>query len=164
MKWGDIGKKIAQSAPLIGGALGGPGGAAMGAIVASVLGVDAQPAVVAQAIQNDPKAALKLAEWEMKNAVHLRNHHRAILDLELRDTQHAREQHKLSIVPAILVFMLTGLVAAGGYLLFYTSIPADNREVMFMLFGNVVTAWLSSVAYWVGTSRSSNVKDVRKQD
>lgn len=164
MKWGDIGKKIAQSAPLIGGALGGPGGAAMGAVVASVLGVDAQPAVVAQAIQNDPQAALKLAEWEMKNAAHLRNHHRAILDLELRDTQHAREQHKLSIVPAILVFMLTGLVAAGGYLLFYTSIPADNREVMFMLFGNVVTAWLSSVAYWVGTSRSSNVKDVRKQD
>lgn len=163
MKWSDIGKKVAQAAPLIGGALGGPGGAAMGAIVASVLGVEAQPAAIAQAIQNDPSAALKLAEWEIKNAAHLRNHQKAILDVELRDTQHAREQHKLSVVPAILVFMLTAVVAAAGYLLFYTAIPPDNREVMFMLFGNVVTAWLSSVAYWVGTSRSSNVKDFRKQ-
>ncbi|TDX29113.1 holin (3TMs family) [Modicisalibacter xianhensis] len=64
MNWGDVKDAVAKYAPLAGAALGGPSGAAVGSILASVLGVEATPEAVQRAIQTDPEAAIKLRQVE----------------------------------------------------------------------------------------------------
>lgn len=64
MQWKDLPKLIGSAAPLIGGLIGGPAGAAVGQIAASALGVDATPDAVATALKTDPAAAVKLRQIE----------------------------------------------------------------------------------------------------
>ena len=49
--WAAIGRKVADAAPLLGTALGGPAGAALGALVASTLGTASNPAEVMKKLQ-----------------------------------------------------------------------------------------------------------------
>ncbi|RDD60212.1 3TM-type holin [Ferruginivarius sediminum] len=71
MDWKDVGdavRKVAgTAAPLIGTALGGPAGGAVGGLLASALGVEAEPDKVQAAVQADPEAALKLRELETRH-------------------------------------------------------------------------------------------------
>ena len=63
MDWKEIGRTAASvGAPLLGGVLFGPAGAAVGSIIAAQFGVspDATPDQVLTAINGDPDAALKL--------------------------------------------------------------------------------------------------------
>lgn len=64
MDWSALGKKIAGFAPLLGGAIMGPGGAALGALVANAVGADdpQDPASIAVAIDRNPDAAIRLQE------------------------------------------------------------------------------------------------------
>lgn len=64
MRWEDIATTVGKIAPAAGGALGGPAGAAVGGLIASALGVSARPEAVAQALQADPQAAVKLRQIE----------------------------------------------------------------------------------------------------
>jgi hypothetical protein len=64
MDWKDIASTVGKFAPLVGTALGGPAGAAVGAIVSAALGTPNTPDAVSQALQVDPAAAMKLAEIE----------------------------------------------------------------------------------------------------
>lgn len=68
MDWSDVGKAAAKAAPLLGTALLGPAGGAIGALVASVFGVEAEPDKVAAAIKADPEAAIKLRQIENEHA------------------------------------------------------------------------------------------------
>jgi len=55
MDWISVGKQVvAAGAPTIGAALGGPIGAQVGSVLATVLGVDATPAAVGDAVAADP--------------------------------------------------------------------------------------------------------------
>ncbi len=67
MDWDKLGELIADSAPLLGSALG-PVGAAGGAVIASIFGTKNNPDDIAAAIKADPNAALKLKEIELKNS------------------------------------------------------------------------------------------------
>lgn len=64
MEWRDVAETVGKMAPAAGGALGGPAGAAVGGVIARALGVAAEPGAVAQAVQQDPAAALKLRKIE----------------------------------------------------------------------------------------------------
>ncbi len=64
MQWKDLAKPIGAVAPLLGGLLLGPGGAAAGRFAAQALGVDADPGTVSQALRADPDAAVKLQQIE----------------------------------------------------------------------------------------------------
>jgi CDP-diglyceride synthetase len=50
------------------------------------------------------------------------------------------------------------MVAAGAWMLFNQSIPEDNREFAYMLYGALIAKWGDSIAYFVGTTRSSAEK------
>lgn len=86
MDWKALGKKIAGTgATLLGGAIGGPGGARLGGMVADALGLDTDdPDSIATAIDQDPEAALKLAEIQSAERVSLReiSSRQAIAELE----------------------------------------------------------------------------------
>lgn len=66
MDFSELAKTVAKlGAPILGGALLGPAGAAAGAALAAKFGADSiEPAVIAQKIESDPKAIDKLLELE----------------------------------------------------------------------------------------------------
>ncbi len=65
MNWKDLGKKIAGiGAPIVGGMLGGPAGAAVGKRLAGMLGVEDRPEAVEAYVAAHPEAAARLREIE----------------------------------------------------------------------------------------------------
>lgn len=73
MDWKDLAGAVGRHAPVLGGLLAGPGGAAVGALVASVLGTGASPDEVSQALTVSPDAAVRLKELEAKKQVELQS-------------------------------------------------------------------------------------------
>lgn len=83
MNWSDMAGTVGKFAPMLGGLLGGPPGAAAGALIASALGVENTPAAVSQAISDNPDIALKLAQIESDERVKLQQ---MVADLEKSQT------------------------------------------------------------------------------
>jgi hypothetical protein len=157
MKWSDIAEKVAQIAPLAGTLLGGPAGGAVGALIGKALGVDPTPDAVSQVMLN-PDSVLKLKELESTERQHLLSMQLQTLQIELADTQDARDKHQQSKMPAYICGALTVLVGMGAAALFTMHIPDGNKEIAYLLFGTLLAKWGDSIAYWVGTTRSSAEK------
>ena len=105
-----------------------------------------------------PDAAIKLKEIELAHRTRLEELLVEQAKSEIADTQHARASHRHSPMPAIICVALTFLVGAGAYLLFTVDIPDANREIAYLLFGTLLAKWGDSIAFWVGTTRSSAEK------
>lgn len=92
MDWKALGKKIASiGAPLLGGAIGGPAGAALGGIVAEALGVETNdPNEIALAIDKDPAAAVKLKEIQAQERIRLQEiaSAQALAEIQAETEQH----------------------------------------------------------------------------
>jgi uncharacterized membrane protein len=71
MEWKDIATSIGKFAPLLGTVVGGPAGAAVGALISATLGTDNDPSAVQQALVSNPDVALKLAQLESDQRVQL---------------------------------------------------------------------------------------------
>ena len=76
----------------------------------------------------------------------------------LEDRQDAREKHKHSKMPAILSVTLTAGLLLFIAALMYVNIPDANQRLIDTVFGSYLTAWLSSIGYWFGTTRGSAEK------
>lgn len=157
MNWSDLGKKLADFAPLLGSALG-PAGNAVGSLIASEFGTENNPDAIHKAILGDPEARVKLARIQADNKVELEKLVVENTRLELADKADARANHKDSIMPAALSVGLTCLAAIIIGLLFWVQIPDGSREVLYMLLGVVIKSWDNSMQYWYGTTRSSAEK------
>lgn len=164
MSWDKVKKAVGKVAPLVGAAINPAIGGPVGAMVAAALGVESEPDAVENAIKNDPNAALKLVELQNQEAENLRKHQFGILDVELRDKQDARKNHANHWMPSAICIALTCMVAGSTYLLFTNSIPDGNKEIAYLLFGALVAKWGDSIAYWVGTTRSSALKSFSRGD
>lgn len=160
MKWSDLKEVASKAAPVLGTLLAGPAGGAVGALVANALGAENDPKAVAKALMNPEQVAL-LQKWAYENQQALEQIALDTLRAELADKANARENHKHSPMPAIVTVMMTVIVAALLWALFYMEIPEGNRDVAYMLFGQATALWGASVTYWVGTTRSSAEKDRR---
>ena len=158
MAWEELGSTVAKSAPALGAALGGPAGAAVGGLIAAAFGVDRNAAAVAEAVANDPEAAVKLREVELRHAEVLAELMTQRYLGEMADTQHARTTHRDSQMPAILTvalfLMVVGLIAA----LMYQPTPESNSEVIYLVTGQIIGAFATAIAYWLGSSRGSAEK------
>ena len=158
MNWKSVSATVGKFAPVVGTALGGPAGAAIGTMVAAALGVADSPDAVDLAIKNDPQAALKLREFELANDQHIRDHIFKTLAAELQDVQNAREIHKLSRMPAVITVILSALNTLFGMALFFVEFPDTNRDMINNFGGQLVLLWVGSITYWIGTTRSSAEK------
>lgn len=166
MEWSDLGKRLVNLAPMIGTALGGPAGATIGAIVASTLGTNPTPEEVAKKLQGDPQAVLELKRLELKERDSIRSH---VLELakvdmatsqaEMQDQQQARTVHKDHWMPSALTIILAIMVVGVFLAILTQQVQENQKEVVFYLVGQVVTAFLTAVAFWLGSSRSSQQKD-----
>lgn len=158
MNWSDIKGLIGSAAPMIGTVIGGPAGAAIGAMVASGLGVENTPKAVSDALKNDPYAFIKLKQIEADNEAGLREYTFKTLDAELKDVQNARAENKHSKMPAVITCVMTAIAIAYGVALFFVVVPPTNRDLINYFGGQLVTLWVASVVYWIGTTRSSAEK------
>lgn len=71
MNWSDIGSMVGRAAPIVGTLLGGPAGAAVGALVASALNVPSDPDSVNAAIAANPEALARVQELQINARVQL---------------------------------------------------------------------------------------------
>ena len=105
MDWKQVGNTaISVGAPLLGGALFGPAGAAVGSIIAAQFGVspDATPDQVLTAIKSDPDAALKLRKIETDHTERLQELENERLRIETADVQNARTAHQHHWMPSAI--------------------------------------------------------------
>ena len=162
MDWKQVGNAvISVGAPLLGGALFGPAGATVGSIIAGKFGVspESTPEQVLTAIKGDPDAALKLRKIETDHAERLQELENERLRIETADVQSARNVHKDSWVPWALTFTLVAMVSGIVAALLLVAIPEDNKEVVYLVVGQLIGAFSTAIAYWLGSSKSSALKD-----
>jgi len=173
MDWKQIGSQIANYAPMLGGILGGPPGAALGAgvkMISKALGLNpdtATPAQVEQKLKNDPQALLKIKQMELA-------HERELTQLYLKDVSDARAR-EVAVVQAtgkkdtnlyILAYLyVAGFFGSTGmmiYLILANKFPNDVPEYVVFLLGNLfgaLTAGVTAVVqYFFGSSKSSSDK------
>ena len=173
MQWKDVGNVIGKAAPLIGTLLGGPAGGAVGAMVASALGVKNDKQAVIDALKTDPQALVKIKELEMKHQEELQRLalQKGQLDLQelqakLQDTQSARQRemenvkntgkadYNLYFLAWSIVLGFIGLIV----LLSFHILPKDTNGVIFMLFGALAAAFGQVIQYFFGSSVGSKEK------
>lgn len=66
LDWKDVAEVVADAAPLVGTALFGPAGGAVGAGLSALFGSKPEPAALAEAIKADPDAVMKLKKYELE--------------------------------------------------------------------------------------------------
>lgn len=159
MKWAQLTGQLANAAPLLGAALGGPAGATVGAMIAQALGTDNDPMAVANALQSDSGTLLELKKLEQSEQTELRRLALESERIRLADRQNAREQHKGHWMPAVLTCALFIAFSALATALFFTVIPEGNRDLVVYLAGQLTGATMTAIAYWLGSSRGSKEKD-----
>lgn len=136
MKWSDLGDIIAKAAPILGTAIGGPAGGAIGAGVAALFGVENEPKEIAEAIARDPDAFAKLREYEMRHKERLEQMNLDFAQEQIRQVnetmrKEAASEHWLQYAWR----PIWGLVAAGAFVL-----------VVILIFVIVMGAFLSDDA------------------
>lgn len=149
-------------APVIGGLLGGPVGAAALGALAAAFGTDATPEAVAEAVKADPDTARDvLADVEAKQGAALTE-----LQARLADVKDARAQTiALAEAGSTIAWgapVVSVLVMVGFCILSYLAINATqaaNRDVVLFLLGAWQGLATVVVGYWVGSSASSKAKD-----
>lgn len=177
MDWKGIGQKVAGAAPLLGAALGGPGGAALGSLVASALGSASDPASVERVLLGSGDALAKLREVESNNALELQRlviqaeatrqvQEAAQYAAEAADRHSAREfaakQPADLIRPAITIVMLVGslLIAAAVVLGWAKEVMSD--ATMSLTLGTVIGFWFNELkqvmGFYFGMTKDASVQ------
>lgn len=157
--WDKVKNFISGAAPILGGLVGGPAGAAAGALISSAIGVENDPEAIMKKLETDPEALLKVKQLESDEREHIREMSLETLKAELADVQSAREAHKSHWMPSAITLALTLMVCAMGAILVLYPVPAENKDMSVYLFGQITGTFTTAVAYWIGTSRSSHEKN-----
>ena len=106
-----------------------------------------------------PEVMLKVKQSNNSFKIRMAELANELTTTELGDVQHAREWNKNSYMPAFICITLTISVIAFAAALMFLEIPKDNVRLIDTLFGSVLTAWLASLAFYNGTTRSSAQKN-----
>jgi hypothetical protein len=173
-----LGQTIAKAAPLLGGALAGPGGAAIGAVIATAFGGTlADTPDLIQRIEADPEASVKLLAIQSRHEIALQriqvqlaeqqcHHAEAKAAKEGEDRANARHRDIMLAesghpewTPAILAYFLTLGVFAALYYLFLYPVPRENKELIVGIISALTTVWVGAMAYYHGSSIGSRAKD-----
>ena len=183
MNWSDIGNIVGKSAPIVGGLLGGPAGAAVGALVASALNVSSDPDAVSAALAGNPDAMVRIQELQTNARVQLEQLAVQIETVRIqaagaqytaeaadRDSarQLAAKQPNDMIRPGLTVVVLAGslCIVAAILLGFATEVLKD--PVAAMTAGTVIGVWLAMtkdvMGFWFGMTKESQKQSAQITD
>lgn len=90
--WDKIKELIGDSAPVVGGLLGGPAGAAVGGLISKALGVENNASAIENALVNNPEALIKIRELEVSKELAML---KAQYDNKVEDNRH--EEHYANV-------------------------------------------------------------------
>lgn len=161
MDLSDLGKTIAKFAPLLGTALAGPGGAAIGSIIAAKFGgSDSNPEALSTLIQADPDAAFKLKEIESENEIELAKIALQQAQAEYQDRANARSR-EVSLSDSttrVLAYILTIGLIVFILSLFYgsTNLAASEHDLAMFLAGILAKSFSDVTGYYFGSSNNAN--------
>ncbi|SFF16994.1 hypothetical protein [Methylobacterium sp. yr596] len=168
MDWSSLGGQLAQiGLPALGTLLGGPLGGTVGAVVgkgiAAALGVAPTPEAVSTAVAADPSgSAVKLAEIEAETKRQ---------DAYLADMANARamqlglvQTHSwVSNMPAVVTLLIFAawIVLTVALYFVQSEIPERVYQLLSQAYGASNLALGTAIAFWLGSSRSSQQKDTQ---
>lgn len=174
MNWSDIGSIIGKSAPLVGTLLGGPAGAAVGALVANALGVNSDPDAVNSALMSDPNAYAKVVELQLSAKVQLQQlavqietvriqADGAQYSAEAADRDSARKlaatQPNDLVRPVLTMIMLGGSLFVVVAILLGWANEAITNTTAALTVGTVLGLWLGMtkevMGFWFGMTKES---------
>lgn len=174
MNWSDIGNIVGKSAPVVGGLLGGPAGAAVGALVASALNVSNDPDAVNAALAASPDAMVRITELQTNARVQLE---RLAVQIETVRIQAAGAQYSAEAAdrdsarqlaanqPNDVVRSVLTMVMLGGSLFVVVAVllgwalEAIKDVNAALTVGMVIGSWLTMtkevMGFWFGMTKES---------
>lgn len=176
MEWEDVANKVANFAPMVGGLLGGPPGAAIGTgvkLLASLFGLkeeEVTPDSIEQILLTDPEAGLKLRQMELDNQADIRKCFLSMRSMELGDLASARAREvavvqatgrkdlNLYIMAWVILGGFIGLIMALIVCQFTFGKTLQNDPLLTLLLGSLSTDAGMVVGYFYGSSKGSAEK------
>jgi hypothetical protein len=151
---------LANVAPVIGSAIGGPFGALAGAAVKAVLGLgeDADEAAIAKGLEKaTPEQLISLKQAEKQFVLDLERLgiDREKLAAEDRASARAREIALRDLAPRILALVIVAGWIGLSWLVFSHDLPAANKDFILRTLGTVDAALMLVLAYYFGSSAGS---------
>lgn len=157
---------VAKAAPLLGSALAGPQGAAVGQLIAAKWGGSWNELDTLQdVIHNDPEAPVKLKQIEADHEVELQRLTLQAATQQLHETladrasARQREVTTASIptaqrdrTPAVLAYLLTLGLFVVILALLWVPLPGENAHVIWGLVSSLATVWVGAMGYYHGSS------------
>ena len=148
---------VRSVAPILGTSLGGPiGGAATKMISNALLGKeDGTEDEISMAMQTaSPEALVALKEADNSFKMKMKELGIKEKDLVFGDKRSAREMNARTKArtPSILAYILTVMVGCMVYGLMKWTLPEGNVNVINIVFGSVMTAWIGAMQFFHGAT------------
>lgn len=143
-----LAKLIGKVAPGLGALLGGPAAGIGLAMLANAFGVAGDPEKLASVIGSDPDAVMRLKQLEY-------NHAESITKLTVTDIQDARQYGAQygGFMKALAWFVTVGFFAALLLLFVPFKLDPNERELVSMLVGMLVSKWQTIIDFFYGSSQ-----------
>lgn len=162
-KFSDKAKAVLSAvAPELGMALGGPFGGMAGAAIAKALGgksVD-DPAVESAILSGDNEALLKIKQANNDFLIQMEklgiDRDKLVYD-DIANAR-AREVAVKDRTPTVLAYAVTLGFFVTLLILIFHGKPAQGGDALLVLLGSLGTAWAAIMAYYYGSSKSSDTK------
>ncbi len=162
---GKIARQVLKTiAPLAATAIGGPAtGGLVAKLLGAALGTSDESEIEAKLAEGSPETLLAIKGIDKDLRVELRKLGIAEQEIYLDDRSDARGLAKSmgKIWPQFSIAMvLTLMIASVIYALFWVDIPDGSAEVLYMVLGALLREWGGSIAFFVGTTKGSQDKNV----
>ncbi len=183
MNWSDIGNMVGRAAPIVGTLLGGPAGAAVGALVASALNVSNDPEAVNAALAGNPDALVKIQELQANARIQLEQLTVQIETVRIqaagaqyaaeaadRDSarQLAAKQPNDLVRPMLTFIMLGGSLFVVVAVLIGWANDAITNPTAALTVGTVLGLWLGMtkevMGFWFGMTKESQKQSAQITD
>lgn len=146
-------------APALATAVAGPMGGAVVSAIAGKLGVEDTLEAVTQAVKNDPDAALKLREIDLKE-IELANKDRD--SARGRETAIATSADAPTINKIVTPVLALGVVTLSFVLfaiLIFVEVKTEAKDILIYILGVLSAAVTQILSYYFGSSAGSKEKD-----
>jgi membrane-bound ClpP family serine protease len=151
---------LTQIAPTIATALGGPLAGMAVAAVSKAIGVapeEVQNVISAGKLDASQVAAIQQAELELKKQAQEMNLDFAKLANDDRKSARDMQSVTKSIIPPVLALMVT--LGFFGILIGLMTKAFATSDALMLMLGSLGTAWTGIIAFYFGSSASSQNKD-----